>query len=73
MKLNKEDWKKLDELLSKIGFGGYYDFVECLKIILKNLTLKRIDNIKFDELLNKETDIYKLINLILKIQRLLKE
>lgn len=26
-----KDWEKLDELLSKEGFGGYYDLVECIK------------------------------------------
>lgn len=69
MKLNKEDWKKLDELLSKIGFGGYYDLVECLKTILRNLPYK---NVKFYELADKESSIEVLVKLILLIQRLLK-
>lgn len=30
-RLPKEEWKKLDELLGKHGFGGYYDLVESLK------------------------------------------
>jgi hypothetical protein len=44
MKLNKEDWNQLDKLLSKVGFGGYYDLCECIKMsindILKNRRLK---------------------------------
>lgn len=68
MKLNKEDWKKLDELLSKIGFGGYYDFVECLKMILRDLLY---ENDKFYELVKKESDIHTLVSLILKIQRVI--
>jgi len=37
MKLNKEEWNKLDNLLRKIGFGGYYDFLECLKISINDI------------------------------------
>lgn len=29
--MKHEDWEKLDELLGKEGFGGYYDFLELLK------------------------------------------
>ena len=70
MKLNKEDWNKLDGLLSKVGFGGYYDLVECLKTILRNLTF---EDVRFDVKLDKETDIHLLVSLILKIQKLLKK
>ena len=28
--LEKWDWETLDELFRKLGFGGYYDFVELL-------------------------------------------
>lgn len=31
--LSKEDFNKLDDLFSKLGYGGYYDFLECLKSI----------------------------------------
>lgn len=31
--LSKEDFEKLDELFQKMGYGGYYDFLECLKHI----------------------------------------
>lgn len=33
-RLSQNDWDKLDELLGKHGFGGYYDLVECLKGVL---------------------------------------
>lgn len=32
MRLPKKDWEKLDELLGKIGFGGYYDLLEVVRI-----------------------------------------
>lgn len=35
--LSEEDWSKLDELLGKHGFGGYYDLVECLKMALEKV------------------------------------
>jgi len=34
--MNREDWNKLDDLLGKEGFGGYYDLVECLKDIARD-------------------------------------
>ena len=37
MRLSREDWDKLDELLGKHGWGGYYDLVECLKIVAGDL------------------------------------
>lgn len=38
-KLPYNDWDKLDDLLGKHGFGGYYDLVECLKHALHALTV----------------------------------
>ncbi len=35
--MNREDWNKLDDLLAQEGFGGYYDLVECLKMIAVDL------------------------------------
>lgn len=35
--LSRADFNKLDELLSRLGYGGYYDFLECLKLIAKNM------------------------------------
>ena len=37
MRLSKDDWNKLDDLLSKHGFGGYYDLVECLKTVMRRI------------------------------------
>ncbi len=37
MRLSKEDWDKLDTLLGKHGWGGYYDRVECLKMVAGDL------------------------------------
>lgn len=31
--LSREDFEKLDDLFGKLGYGGYYDFLECLKEI----------------------------------------
>lgn len=35
--LSKDEWNILDKLLSKHGFGGYYDLVECLKMVLEKI------------------------------------
>lgn len=35
--LPKEDFDKLDDLFGKLGYGGYYDFLECLKMIASNI------------------------------------
>ena len=37
IRLSREEWNQLDNLLGKHGFGGYYDLVECLKIVLIDL------------------------------------
>lgn len=36
-RLSKDDWNLLDGLLGRHGFGGYYDLVECLKIVAGDL------------------------------------
>jgi len=36
-RLSKEDWDKLDDLIGQHGFGGYYDLVECLKMVAGDL------------------------------------
>jgi hypothetical protein len=61
MKLSKEDWTQLDLLLSKVGFGGYYDFVECLRMAITNLAPELSNVIK------KEADIQMLVTLLLKV------
>ena len=35
--LSREEWDRLNELLGKHGFGGYYDLVESLKTVLKRV------------------------------------
>ena len=32
--LSQEDFDVLDELIGRHGFGGYYDFLEVLKMII---------------------------------------
>lgn len=32
--LSKEDFKKIDDILGRHGFGGYYDLIECLKGVI---------------------------------------
>ena len=60
MRLNKEDWNQLDDLLTKMGFGSYYDCVEVLKNIILDL-----DEKVYDKLVEKnESDIHVLIMLI---------
>ena len=39
-RLSKDDWEELDRLLSLHGFGGYYDLVECLKMVYSRITQK---------------------------------
>ena len=67
MKLTKEEWEQLDSLLSKVGFGGYYDFMELLKVTAYNL----IDKIKdknnqrcWVETVSTEKDLKTLMTLV---------
>jgi len=39
--LSSDDWRMLDDLLGKHGFGGYYDLIESLKISLGDLGIER--------------------------------
>lgn len=59
MRLSKDDFYKLDELLSKVGFGGYYDLIELLKMTVNNLEPK-LD-------VHEETDLQTLVLLIYKL------
>ena len=36
-RLSREEWNQLDDLLGKHGYGGYYDLIEVLKMILGEL------------------------------------
>lgn len=67
-KLYGEDWKKLDDLLGKVGFGGYFDMVETLKTIASNLAKKLLeteeDKDKWYATIKEEKDILTLVLLI---------
>ena len=64
----KDDWNLKEKEKFDSKDKGYYDFVECLKMILRGLPYLRSEEIY--KLVSKETDVYILINLILKLQRL---
>ena len=61
MKLNKTDFNVLDKLLSKIGFGSYYDLIQMLRDISYNTEPK----LRYK--LELETDLFVLIKLISKL------
>jgi len=48
--LSKEEWDQLDTLLGKHGFGGYYDLVESLKIVLSRISHGQLDLTKIKDL-----------------------
>jgi len=43
MRLQKEDWNQLDDLLSKAGFGGYYDLIELIRDDISKLEPRATD------------------------------
>jgi len=49
-----KEWEQLDDLLSKEGFGGYYDLVECIKDPLRKLAT---DLGHSEEVINAISDI----------------
>ena len=62
-RLSKEEWSKLDGLLGKHGFGGYYDLVESLKTVLE-----RVGNGKLKKgWQEKVKDLPNAVNLLLKV------
>ena len=61
MRLSKSDWNRLDELLGKIGFGGYYDLIEVLRDIVCNLKPDLSKKIR------KESDLHTLVTLIYRL------
>lgn len=61
MKLNKKDFEILDDLLSKIGFGSYYDCIQLLKDAIYNLE----PNLRGK--LEKETDLLVIVGLVNRI------
>lgn len=40
--LSKKDFEMLDSLFERLGYGGYYDFLECLKYIGNKLGAFRV-------------------------------
>ncbi|MFW9881474.1 MAG: hypothetical protein ACFFG0_51070 [Candidatus Thorarchaeota archaeon] len=62
MKLNKEDWNQLDNLLSKMGFGGYYDVCECLKQSI--LDINKITKLFKEDKIQENNDLYMLIKIL---------
>ncbi|MBA7491265.1 hypothetical protein ES702_01810 [subsurface metagenome] len=46
--LSRADFDKLDEILGKLGYGGYYDFLEVLKIIGRNIAAGYAGNTMID-------------------------
>lgn len=58
--LSKEDWEQLDSLLSKVGFGGYYDLTQLLKMTISNLDPSILSNKLYDDLFELVTLLYKL-------------
>ena len=62
-RLSKEDWSKLDEILGRHGFGGYYDLVECLKTVIEKIGR---DKLKSDWK-EKIRDLPTVVRLLLKV------
>jgi len=68
MRLSKEDWNKLDDLLGKMGFGGYYDLLEVLKESAFRLCKDKIEDEEKKEMwkatIREEKDLCTLVSLI---------
>jgi len=61
VRLTKEEWEKLDELLAKhLECGGYYDFVEVLKDFIK----KFVDLKGIDRTVDEREDLDEIFDLI---------
>lgn len=67
MMLSKEEWNQLDSLLSKLGFGGYYDFMELMRMTAYNL-IDRMENKEiqksFKDTIRTEKDLRTLTTLV---------
>jgi hypothetical protein len=65
--LSKEDWNALNSILGKLGFGGYYDFMEVLRQTAYNLSI-RIKNDErrriWQEGIKNEKDLRTLVSLV---------
>ena len=67
MRLTKQDFDQLDELITKIGFGSYYDLIEIIKMTITNLEPTA------HQIINKEDNLYDLIIIMLEISKKRKE
>ena len=63
-RLTKEEFDQLDALLGKHGFGGYYDLVECLKIVAGKIGKEKLKP-EWEEEIN---DLPSIVNLLLVIR-----
>lgn len=58
-----EDFYILDTILGKMGFSGYYDFLNCLRMSITNLKPELADTVA------KEIDVHVLVQLILQLSK----
>ena len=71
MKLEKEDWNQLDNLLQKSGFGGYYDLCECLKQAI--IDINKITKLFQCKKIQETNDLLLLVRLLNKNAHKVKE
>lgn len=64
-KLSKSEWNRLDELLGKHGFGGYYDLVESLKMVLEQIGEGKLK----EGWQNEVKDLPTVVNLLLVVSK----
>ena len=64
MKLPRDEWKKLDDLLTKVGFGGYYDLLECLRDVGRRFNRK----LEASEDWSKEDDLHTMVKVLMKLR-----
>lgn len=73
-RLKKKEWELFDKLLAKVGFGGYYDCIEVLRMTAINLCKTKISTLDkrntMIEEIEKEDNFKKLILLIRYLSRL---
>jgi len=71
-RLEKRDWNQLDNLLRKIGFGGYYDLVELiqiniLRVVRLNPKYREPLITRFEVELEEESNLHTLVLLLTEI------
>ena len=69
--LSKEEWTLLDKLLSKLGFGGYYDLVECIKQAIFDINSKT--NMFIKKNVRENTNLVVLVKILNRNAQKLKE